>query len=130
MGGEEVAKYLQEDGYIRLLQCFLNPALMVQRKEAPNALTDQQLGADGRARVICKEGQQVDPIYLLFMPEESEKLGKEDTVCCVLYFFVSIIVVNPQCTCAKVTVVSLYFCLSTCDFEDGGIFKFETGINV
>ena len=93
MGGQELAEYLREDGYIRLLQCFLNPALMVQRKEAPNALTDQQLGADGRARVIHKVGQQVDPIYLLFIPEESEKLGKEDAVCVVLYSFVRVIIV-------------------------------------
>ena len=102
MGGPELAEYLREDGYIRLLQCFLNPALMVQRKEAPNALTDQQvlqLGADGRARVIHKEGQQVDPIYLLFMPEESEKLGKEDAVCVVLYSFIRVI--NPQRACAR-----------------------------
>ena len=100
MGGQELAEYLQEDGYIRLLQCFLNPALMVQHKEAPNALTDQQvlqLGADGRARVIHKEGQQVDPIYLLFMPEESEKLGKEDAV---LLCFVSVTIVGIVGTAA------------------------------
>jgi len=79
MGGQELAEYLTEDGYIRLLQCFLNPALMVERREAPNALTDQQvlqLGSDGRAKVLQKEGQKVDPIYLLFRPGREEKLGE------------------------------------------------------
>ena len=37
---------------------------------------------------------------------------------------------NPQRACARVTVVSLSVCLSTSDFEDDGIFTFETGINV
>ena len=79
MGGQELAEYLHEDGYIRLLQCFLNPALMVEHKEAPNALTDQQvlqLGSDGRAKVLHREGQQVDPIYQFFRPGQEEKLGK------------------------------------------------------
>ena len=30
----------------------------------------------------------------------------------------------------RVTVVTLSVCLSTSDFEDGGAFMFETGINV
>ena len=30
----------------------------------------------------------------------------------------------------RVTVVSLSVSLSTSDFEDGGVFTFETGINV
>ena len=36
-------------------------------------------------------------------------------------------VINPQRACARVTVVSLSVCLSTSDFEDGGIFTFENG---
>ena len=38
--------------------------------------------------------------------------------------------INPQRACEMFTVVSLSVCLSTSYFEDGGIFKFETGINV
>ena len=39
-----MAGYLKEEGYIRLIQCFLNPALMLNRPESPNPLTgDQQV---------------------------------------------------------------------------------------
>ncbi len=78
VGGQELGEDLREEGYIRLLQCFLNPALMIQRKEAPNALTDQQvlqLGPDGRPRVMTKAGHQVDPIYQLFVPDQVNQLG-------------------------------------------------------
>ena len=76
-----MAGYLQEEGYIRLIQCFLNPKLMIQRKEAPNALTEQQvleLGPDGRPQVIQRQGTQVDPIYQLFSHQHSEELGKRE----------------------------------------------------
>ena len=79
MGGQELSNYLKEDGYIRLLQCFLQPALMIQRKEAPNALSEKQvlkLGPEGIAQVIHKEGTQIDPIYHLFMPDKPEELGE------------------------------------------------------
>ena len=39
-------------------------------------------------------------------------------------------VFNPQRACTRVIVVSLFVCLSTSDLEDGGVFMFETGINV
>ena len=48
----------------------------------------------------------------------------------VIHFIIFQTVINPQRACARVTVVSLFVCLSTSDFEDGGVFMFETGINV
>ena len=74
-----MSNYLKEDGYIRLLQCFLQPSLMIQRKEAPNALSEKQvlnLDLGRRAQVIHKEGTQIDPIYHLFMPDNPEELGE------------------------------------------------------
>ena len=71
---------LREEGYIRLIQCFLHPKLMLERPEAPNSLTEKQvmeLGPDGRPHLLQREGAgpQVDPVYQLFMPERPEDTG-------------------------------------------------------
>ena len=72
---------LKEEGYIRLIQCFLNPDLMLNRPESPNPLTgDQQvleLIPGGGARPIRTRGQQAkeDPLHKLFVCSEDEKQG-------------------------------------------------------
>lgn len=78
IGGQEMSNYLQEEGYVRLIQCFLKPGLMLERPESPNALTEQQvlqLGLDGKAHVLKRQGAQVDPIYQLFVPSNPDELG-------------------------------------------------------
>ncbi len=79
MGGQEMSHYLREEGYIRIIQCFLLPDLMIQRKEGPNALTEQdvlELDKEGRPRVIERAGTQVDPLYQLFMPDNPDQIGE------------------------------------------------------
>ena len=73
-----MSNYLREEGYIRLVQCFLHPSLMVHRKESPNPLTEQhvlELGVDGRPQVIQRQGTYVDPLYQLFVPDQPEEQG-------------------------------------------------------
>ena len=74
-----MSNYLREEGYIRLIQCFLHPSLMLERKESPNSLTENEvleLGPDGKPRVIQRGGTLVDPIYQLFMPSNPDDIGK------------------------------------------------------
>ncbi len=71
---------LREEGYIRMIQCFLHPRLMLERRENPNSLTERQvmeLGADGRPHLLQQEGvgPQVDPVYQLFVPDKPEDIG-------------------------------------------------------
>ena len=68
-----------EDGYIRMIQCFLQPNLMIHRKEAPNSLIEKEvleLDPDGRAQVMPREDHQIDPVYLLFMPHKQDEFGE------------------------------------------------------
>ena len=73
-----MSNYLQEEGYVRLIQCFLKPDFMHQHKESPNPLTERQvleLEPDGRVQVIPQEGAQWDPLYKLFMPTQADDIG-------------------------------------------------------
>ncbi len=54
-----MSNYLREKAYIRLIQCFLLPRLMLQHMESPDATPDGH----------------VDPLYQLFVPKEPEDLG-------------------------------------------------------
>ena len=71
---------LKEEGYIRLIQCFLNPDLMLNRPESPNPLADDQqvleLVPGGGAKPIKRRGQtKEDPLHSLFVFNEDEKQG-------------------------------------------------------
>ena len=70
-----MSNYLQEEGYIHLIQCFLEPNRMVQCKESPNSLTERELGPDGRPQVIPQDNIQWDPLYQLFMPTQPDDIG-------------------------------------------------------
>lgn len=79
IGAPDMSNYLREEGYIRLIQCFLLPSLMLQRKESPNSLTEHQvmeLDPEGRPHVLQRPGTQVDPIYQLFVPDNQDQLGR------------------------------------------------------
>lgn len=67
--------YLKEEGYIRLLQCFLQPNNLIQRKENTNSLTDQEM-AYGKPNEI--QELQVDPLHQLFNPEKPKELGMHE----------------------------------------------------
>lgn len=79
IGGPEMAKYLHEGSYIRLLRCFLHPDLILPHEESPSSLTEQQvldLGVHGITQDIKCEGKHVDPLHQLFFADnESEKIG-------------------------------------------------------
>ena len=80
IGGQEMAGYLKEEGCIRLIQCFLIPALMLNRPESPNPLTgDQQvleLLPGGGHRPLRRPGQVMeDPLFKLFVPDKGVKQG-------------------------------------------------------
>ena len=72
--------YLREEGYVRMIQCFLLPELMIRREEAPNVLREDEavleLTPDGRHRPIKRRGNEMDPVYELFMPPNPEQQGE------------------------------------------------------
>lgn len=74
-----MAHHLKEEGYVRMIQCFLLPDLMINRPEAPNVLREDlavlELAADGRHRPIRRHGNEMDPIYELFRPSHPELQG-------------------------------------------------------
>ena len=91
MGGQEISHYLKEEGYIRLIQCFLNPQLMLNRPESANPLDGQQvleITPDGRTTLIKRTGKQFDPLYKLFMPDDRRKQGEcvfGNAICLCIY---------------------------------------------
>ena len=78
MGSQRMMDCLRDKEYIQLIRCFLVPTPMIQQKESPNPLTEQEvleLVEDGRVEVLQRTGIQVDPIYQLFVPNEGDKIG-------------------------------------------------------
>lgn len=78
--GGQLVPYLMEEGYIRLIQAFLNPGLMVHRPEAPNPLREDEqvleLDPGGRHRPLQRSGVPLaDPLYLLFFPDNPQQQG-------------------------------------------------------
>lgn len=73
-----MAKLLQcEEGYIRLLRCFLHPNLMLQHRESSSSLTERQvleLGVNGAPTDL--QHHEDDPLHQLFFPDNSEQLGR------------------------------------------------------
>ena len=74
-----MSAYFKEEGYIRVIQCFLNPELMLNRPESPNPLTgDEQVlellpGGGHRTK---RRGQATeDPLHSLFVYPEDQKQG-------------------------------------------------------
>lgn len=65
-----MSNYLRDEGCIRLIQCFLQPDLMLEHSENPNPLTEEkvfELGPDNTPRVRQHEEVHSDPVYQLFM---------------------------------------------------------------
>ena len=94
-------EYLREDSYIRLIQCFLNPELMLKNPEPPNVLRDDQpiieLTPGGGYRPRPRDGKREDPLHLLFQPEGPQQQGKCEckvpSSCCL-----SLLRVSSKCT--------------------------------
>ncbi len=76
----QLLPYLKEEGYIRLIQCFLNPGMMLQVEESPNPLRDDEqvieLTREGGHRPVQRQGVKVDPLYQLFVPQDPDKEGQ------------------------------------------------------
>ena len=89
MGGQ-LATYLREEGYIRLIQCFLNPQLMLCHPESPNPLREDtpvlELVPGVGHRTLERKGKKVDPLHQLFMPTSQQQMG-EHIVCCRRIFY-------------------------------------------
>ena len=88
MMGNQLAPYLQEEGYVRLIQCFLNPKLLLSHPESPNPLQDDtpvlELVPGGGHRRLERGGKKIDPLYLLFMPNEHQQNGENVGQWCIL----------------------------------------------
>ena len=71
----KLAPYLQEKGCIRLIQCFLNPKLMLCHSETSNPLQE-----DNHC-TLEREGRKIDPLHQLFMQGEHKQIGKNVIQC-------------------------------------------------
>ena len=72
--GDQLAPYLGEKGCIRLIQCFLNPELMICHPESPKPLKDLVLGSSYHR--LDREGKKIDHLYQLFIPIEHQQIGE------------------------------------------------------
>ena len=72
----KLGPYLQEKGCIRLIQCFLNPKLMLCHSETSNPLQEDHcvLGLE-------REGKKIDSLYQLFMQSEHKQIGENVVQC-------------------------------------------------
>ena len=70
IGSQEMSTFLQEEGYIHIIKCFLNPVLMIYRPEVPNPLTDHEqvleLHGRGHRPARRKYQERDDPLFRLF----------------------------------------------------------------
>ena len=68
----EVSQYLQDERFIRLLQCFLDPhQYMIKQDDEAEKMLYRSRG---------QHCVQEDPIYKLFDPDNTKKLGTQCTV--------------------------------------------------
>ena len=74
--GNQLAPYLKEKGCIRLIQCFLNPKLMLCHSETPNSFQE-----DHSALGLEREGKKTDPLHQLFMQREHKHIGENVVQC-------------------------------------------------
>ena len=72
--GNELAPYLGKEGCVRLIQCFLNPKLMLCHPESPRALWE--LVHEGRKPKLEREEKKIDFLYQLFTPNEHQQIGE------------------------------------------------------
>ena len=74
-----MSSFLQEEGYVRIIQCFLNPELMLKCPESPNPLADDEevLELHGRGHRPTKRSAQTkeDPLHALFFRTNESKQG-------------------------------------------------------
>ena len=72
----KLAPYLQEKGCIRLIQCFLNPKLMLCHSESPNPLQEDHCVLE-----LEREGKKIDPLHQLFVQSEHKPIGESVVQC-------------------------------------------------
>ena len=81
--GNELAPYIGEEGCIRLIQCFLNPQLMLCHPEPPKPLSVMVSGAKPR-HTVDREEKKIDHLYEFFTRNEHQQIG-EDFGRCQVY---------------------------------------------
>ena len=67
----DLSSFLEEKGYIRLIQCFLNPQLILHHPE------------------LLETGEEIDSLYRLFMPNKHQQIALGENIsnyhsCCRL----------------------------------------------
>ena len=67
--GNQLAPYLQDEGCIRLIQCFLDPKMFCH-PESPNPLQKDSSEKD-------------DVLHQLFVPHEDQQIG--EGICCKVF---------------------------------------------
>ena len=81
--GNKLAPYIGEEGCIRLIQCFLNPQLMLCHPEPPKPLSEMVPGAKPR-HTVDREEKKIDHLYQFFTRNEHQQIG-EDFGRCQVY---------------------------------------------
>ena len=81
----QLSPYLHEKRYIRLIQCFLNPQLMVYSPESPNPLREDlsvlELLPGGGHHMLERRSKKMDPIHALFVPSKQQQIGGDVCPC-------------------------------------------------
>ncbi len=78
MDHQDLAPYLKKR-YVGMIQCFLLPEKMIQRKETPSTFREDdvvlELTPGEEQQTITRGGKEMDPVYELFMPSHPEQQG-------------------------------------------------------
>ena len=113
MMGDQLAPYLQEEGYIRLIRCFLNPKLLLSNPESPNPLQEDtpvlELVPGGGHRRIERRGKKIDPLHQLFMPSEHQQNGENVGQWCILLQVVDCHIHCHRTLCLFVSVLAFSY---------------------
>ena len=72
---DSLAPYFGEEGCIQLIQCFLNPKLMVCHVEFSNPLQKNTPESGDGHHTLERRGKTTDLLYQLFVPGETQQIG-------------------------------------------------------
>ena len=75
-----MSTFLLEEGYVHIIQCFLNPGLIKNCPEVPNPLNEHEQVLElhgGGHQPIKREGQEKDdPLFRLFHEVKQGTCGR------------------------------------------------------
>ena len=90
----ELSSYIQEEGYICLIQCFLDPKLMLKCLEPPYPLTGNKvlkITPDFRSHPVPKEMKEEDPLHKLFFLSKMFNTEGTTKVMCELIIYLDLL---------------------------------------